>query len=134
MPSFQFSKPPVLQYPIARNRRSTETVKSSGVVEPLRVELSQRKDRSDAEIIQQITPSPRSFSETVAKDFVIPVAWSLLFGMGYILTAMKRKATQCESVDYAQTVICLICLQIHEYQRGDGCQIRVVFLWLEASS
>ena len=109
-------------------------MKSSGVVEPLRVELSQGRDRGDAEIIQQIPPSPRSFSETVAKDFVIPMAWSLLFGMGYILTAIKRKTTQEESVDFAQAVICLGCLQIHKYQRGEGCQIRLVFLWLVVSS
>lgn len=110
-------------------------MKSSGVVEPLRVELSQGKDRSDAEIIQQIPPSPRSFSETVAKDFVIPMAWSLLFVvMGYILTAMKRKTTQGESVDFAQAVICLGCLQVQKYQRGDGCQSSVVFVWLVVSS
>ena len=84
-------------------------MKSSKCCGTLRIELSQGQDRDDAEIIQQIPPSPRSLTETVAKDFGIPVAWSL-FGMEYILTATKRKATQGGSVDFAQAVIGLGCL------------------------
>ena len=89
----KYSKPPVIQFPIARNRRGTVTAKYSGS-RTLRIELSQGSDRNDVGLIQQSAFSPRSGSETVAKDFVIPVAWSTLLIDEYILTAAKLKTTR----------------------------------------
>ena len=115
------SKPPGIQFPIGRNRRSTMTAKSSGS-RTLRIELPQGKGRGGAEWIQQIPLSPRSGSETVAKDFVIPVAWSTLLIEGYILTAAKLETTQGESIGFGQALIrlgCLGCLQVFRYQMED---------------